>query len=470
MEVINVNENVMRYIIVFLITMLFLTSCEKEESVIFDLNISPDEISRIELRGDHKTLVPNGVNKMGFRTFVYAKRKVMAYGRDEDTKEFYGKEIEEEFLVPSDQLPADYVKVYDGNGKVVEGNYYSTTTDAPGTVLQFYAKGGNLESNRLDITIRELPDESYEEIVIPVVFHILVPPATAAPGYDLSVEFLEGQLQRVSDAFNRKITTDPNAGNAKVVFKLATYDYNGLKMQEPGKNIVDISATDFTAMGTSSTKTTQYLAYILNKKKTLIWDPNKYMNIWVARFTTSTSTTGASTSYRMLAPSVIHSDYDLESIPGLTMKHMDSFTVNDVTDCRDVGFMVNLAALLSPSTVQGKNEFSLATPVAEYFGILQTRCDKYSYLNPDGDSDYCPDTYSFDYGYYPTVYKGNNLDGQPENDPTRPMEYFTSFNVLDMYSYKNSLSVDQVKRLRMVLERCPSRWAYKSDWAFTGGD
>ena len=46
----------MRYIIVFLITMLFLTSCEKEESVIFDLNISPDEISRIELRGDHKTL------------------------------------------------------------------------------------------------------------------------------------------------------------------------------------------------------------------------------------------------------------------------------------------------------------------------------------------------------------------------------------------------------------------------------
>ena len=89
-------------------------------------------------------------------------------------------------------------------------------------------------------------------------------------------------------------------------------------------------------------------------------------------------------------------------------------------------------------------------------------------MNADGDSDYCPDTYSFDYGYYPTVFKGNNLDGQPENDPTRPMEYFTSFNVLDMYSYKNSLSIDQVKRVRMVLKQCPSRWAYKSNWAFTG--
>lgn len=175
----NVNEYIMRYIIRFLFATLFFSSCEKEESVILDLNISPDEISRIELRGDHKTLVPNGVNKMGFHTFVYGKRRMMSYWRDEDTKEFHGDEIEEEFLIPADQLPADYIKVYDRNGKVLEGNFYSTTTDAPGTVLQFYAKGGNLESNRLDITIRELPDESYEEIVVPVVFHILVPPATA---------------------------------------------------------------------------------------------------------------------------------------------------------------------------------------------------------------------------------------------------------------------------------------------------
>ena len=101
----------MRYIIIFFITMLFFSSCEKEKSVIFDLNILPDEISRIELRADHKMLVPNGVSQMGFHTFVYGKRTVMSYGRDEETKEFYGKEIEEEFLIPKDQLPADYIKV-----------------------------------------------------------------------------------------------------------------------------------------------------------------------------------------------------------------------------------------------------------------------------------------------------------------------------------------------------------------------
>ena len=40
----------MRYIIVIFVTLLMLSSCEKEESIIHDLNISPDEISKIELR------------------------------------------------------------------------------------------------------------------------------------------------------------------------------------------------------------------------------------------------------------------------------------------------------------------------------------------------------------------------------------------------------------------------------------
>ena len=37
----------MRYIIDDFVTLLMLSSCEKEESVILDLNISPDEISKL---------------------------------------------------------------------------------------------------------------------------------------------------------------------------------------------------------------------------------------------------------------------------------------------------------------------------------------------------------------------------------------------------------------------------------------
>ncbi|MFR7874918.1 MAG: hypothetical protein ACLU4J_00080 [Butyricimonas paravirosa] len=186
------------------------------------------------------------------------------------------------------------------------------------------------------------------------------------------------------------------------------------------------------------------MAYILANSKRIIWDPNKYMNIWIAKFTMSTSNTGTTTSYRMLAPTVMHSDYELTSIPGITMKHKDAFNLSDVTNCLEVGFMLNLNALLSPTTVQGKNEFSLATPIAEYLGVLQTRCDKYSYLSADGDSDYCPDTYSFDYGYYPTVFK--ETIWMVSRRMIRPVRWNISrLSTCWICIVTNSLSIDQVK-------------------------
>ena len=47
-------------------------------------------------------------------------------------------------------------------------------------------------------------------------------------------------------------------------------------------------------------------------------------------------------------------------------------------------------------------------------------------------------------------------------------EYFTSYNVMDRYSWKNSITVDQVARIREHIEKCPSRWMYKSKYALTG--
>ena len=453
-----------------LVAMLIFVSCQKEDYEILDLRISPDDISRIELKADHKTLVPNGINAMGFHTQVYAKKTVMSYGRDDETREFYAKETEEEFLVPNDQIPEGLIKYYDQDGNVLENGSYKTNDAAPGTTLQFYAKCGNLESNKLNVTIREIPDESYEEIVIPVVFHILLPPATQEAEVNITTKYLEEQLQRVSDAFNRKITTDPNAGNAKIVFKLAEYDNSGNKMMEKGKHMHNISSSDYRNMGTSYNKRSRYLDYIVDEWRDLIWDPNRYLNIWLAKFNLYTSTHGSGTSYSILPPTVMHPDYDKSSVPGIDFDYAEKFTIRELEDCREVGIMVNTNALLAPSTVQGSNDFSLATPIAAYLGLLQTYCPEYDELNSDGDNDYCPDTYSYDYGFYRTVFKGNNLDGQPEDEPSRPMEYFTSFNVMDIYSYKNSLSVDQVKRIRMVLKQCPSRWAYKSKWAFTGDE
>lgn len=457
----------MKYIIKFVLLVFVISSCTKEEPIVLDMMVSLENITRIELRADHKTLIPNGVAEMGFRTLVYETKDVIGYIRNED-ETFETVTTREELLVPEDRVPAGLVKVFEESGTELKNRIYSTTTDQPGTVKRFYAQLGDLKSEYLSVTIRELPEE-YQELTIPVVFHVISLPATGGPTYDVSSEYLEKQLQSVSNIFNGKFTTDPNGGNAKVTFRLAEYATTGLKLQSIGQNPYTLNSTEAKTIESASTFTSKlnaYKAVILTRWKTLIYDPNKYLNVWLIKFSVDPS--NISQAYKFLPPTVMHTDYDFGSIPGITFtKSSDTFTLNDLNDCLEGGIIVDYTSFLNPS-VQGSNEFNLATPIAGFYGILDTHCDLYEYLNEDGDNDYCPDTYNFDRGFYPGVYKGNNLDGQPEICPERPMEYFTSFNIMDRYSRKNSISVDQTKRIRKVLKQCPQRYAYKSDFAFTG--
>lgn len=449
----------MKYIINIALLCLLLVACEKEQEVILDLRISPEDITKIELRADHKTLLANGVAQMGFHTVVYATKKITNYVRNKD-KTFSTITSDSTFVVPNDQVPEGFVKVYDPSGKELVNSTFATTNTAPGTVLKFYAKGGDIKSNELPITIRETPDESYDELIVPVIFHMLLPPASSGPSYDIGSEYLEEQLKRVSDIYNRRMTTDPNGGNVKITFKLALYNKDGVKLQEPGKNIYNLNSTDMATVTTSPTAK-KLNTVIVARKSTIIWDPNKYLNIWLTKFPSGTA-------YSVSTPHIMHSDYDLASILGLgNIATKDEFTVADVTDCTQAGIMVNYMTFLNPN-IQGQNTFTLATAIAGYYGVLETDCNKYGDLQ--SRDDYCADTYNYNYDYYPTVYKANNLKGQPENDPTRPLEYFTSFNVMDIYSKKNSVSVDQTIRIRKVMTQCPSRWHYKSDFAFTGKD
>ena len=456
----------MRKIIGYIIVTILLSACAKEKTEILNFEASLDDIFRIELRADHKTLLPNGEAKMEFYPFVYGKKSVMKYDVTEEG-EYTSEMVEEEYLIPEDQLPKGEIKVYDAAGNVVENNVYSTTSATPGTVLTFYAKAGNIESEPLAITIRSLPDESYEEIVVPVIFQMLLPPTSSAPTYDISEEYLEEVLKGVNDVFNRRMTTDPNGGNVKLTFKLAEYNPSGVKLQERGKNIINLSAANIQTIEDESYYydfSIGYNNFIIRNKRTCIWDPTKYLNIWLTRFSMYSDDVGTY-SYKNALPSVIHPDYDIKSIPGLSgVEVKDQFTLSDVTHCLEVGILVNYVAFLNPS-VHGMNTFTLANVLAGYYGLMPTNATRYTYLNSDGDIDYCPDTYTSYSSYYPMVFKANDLPYQPEG---LEKEWFTSFNVMDRYSRKNSVSVDQALRMRMVLERCPSRWAYKSDWAFTG--
>lgn len=457
----------MKHMIKFVLLALLIISCEKEEGIVNDMKIRADQITKLELRADHKTLLPNGKAIMGFNVIVYATKDVTAYiTNDDDTQSTVT--TKEEFIVPNDQVPEGVVKIYEESGQELKNNNYSTTTDAPGAIKKFYASTGNLKSDNISVTIRPLPQEPAEELVIPVVFHLISLPATGGPAYDVSTEYLTQQLEMISNTFNGKITTDPNGGNAKIVFKLAEYNNKGIKMQTKGKTSYTLNkaeAKTVTDVASGDARTNAYKAIILKKKETMMYDPNRYLNVWLIKFSDKTA---VKDSYIYTAPSIMHTAYDYSTIPGIEFKSSaDTFSLDNVTDCLQVGIIVNFTPFFNPS-VQGSNEFNFATPIAGYYGLLNTECLKYANLNPDGDNDYCADTYNYFSTFYTSVYKANNLKDQPEISPDRPMEYFTSFNVMDVYSRKTSVSVDQAQRMRKVLEQCPERYAYKSKFAFTG--
>ena len=128
----------------------------------------------------------------------------------------------------------------------------------------------------------------------------------------------------------------------------------------------------------------------------------------------------------------------------------------------DVGFCINMSYFVNP--MQSTDYFEISAVMAQYLGLLSTQViENYAGTNfIDGDTDYCGDTpYYWSNGN--SVFKNNSKDGTEDN-----ILYFTSYHVMDGYSYKNSISCDQVTRIRLNLEHCPSRWMYKSIFAFTG--
>lgn len=450
----------MKYTFLFTIFFtLLLSSCSRKNVIIKDLSSNVDEVVSLEIRGDHKTIIPNGNAAISFTVLAYGSRKVQTVYREGTVQ--YTKDSIIRYQIPTD-LIKDFVKICDETGNALANNTYSALGVASGTVKRFYARCGDVKSPELTITVRQKTDENYEEVVVPVIFHLLVPHATNGPTYRSSVEYLEKALERASDIFNRKATTDPNGGTAKIIFRLAEYDKNGIRLAEKGKNTIQLSA----AQGPAATATP---AVQLSTYKTLIlgnylWDPNKYLNIWLVTMgDISSSYANGTRSAVTSAPRYITTSGNASKLLGVTMAQSNIFSASMVTDCSTVGIMLSWEAFFNPAA-QGTNEFELSTYLGQFYGLLFT---DYNDNNRDvnNDNDYCEDTYRYNSSYFANIYKNNRWSGEPANGQ---YDWFTSFNIMDRYSRKNSITADQAKRVRAVLDMCPDRWQHKSTYAFVG--
>ena len=91
--------------------------------------------------------------------------------------------------------------------------------------------------------------------------------------------------------------------------------------------------------------------------------------------------------------------------------------------------------------------FNWRSEFAKYLGLL-----------PAYGEDYCTDTYSHGYNY-------SRIEGWRVADDGR---VFYATNILARSGQLAVLTPEQVERIHWVLENCPTHWAWKSDFAFTG--
>lgn len=422
------------------------TACTPDDAEVFPNPVGVNDVKRLILTADHETLLPDGKAEMNFRILAVGEKEVKVKNKVEiGDSVAYVEELQSlEYLIPEDQMPAGVFVVYDENGNPLENKVFSTTrTDWES--IGFYARGNNVTSNTLQIKRRELPDpEKYEEIVFPVIFHLLIPPYSSRPAYSISVEKLQEKLDRVNNIFNGLISKNPNGGNARIKFRLAEYDQEGKLLQEKGKNVINLTS--------ALANQTAYEKYI--NTPGCIWDPERYLNIFVAKYSDSWTSTGAYT-YVATPPNVIKTGET--PILGMeTAKEVEKFTIGDVKSYKDVAIMLNFEGVLNINSNEKNDATELATILGYYLGLKTMQYASGSLV--DGDTDYCQDTYVYSLTNNNAIYKTEYFDGK----------YYTSFNIMEAKSRKNSITVDQAARIREVVEKCPSRWSYKSGWAFSG--
>jgi hypothetical protein len=393
--------------------------CEKEG---FEYEMSDLKVDSISFSAGSPSLIADGRAALSFIIQAYSKKQITVNGVVKDSM----------MLIPSDRIPDSDKKVFDESGKEV-GLAFSTTLTTPGT-KSFYAKIGDKQSMPKQVTI-QTPAAAYSKIVIPVVVHVFELKKNDPKRYPWYVEVdykkLEDLVAGMNVMFNRVGTSAPNGTSANVEFVLAAVGPDGKSLEKPGYNMFEYVGTMNWGFGT-----TEASKFIKANAARLLWNPKKYMNIYVL-------------------PSAVYfggisnakPGYTLSSTPlaGVTMQKVA--TVNDVplTEPEKVGLMMSRDELYSSLRGPAAN---IGYRVGTYYGLFRT----YYYTSETNYTDYCLDTQKWPINQFRNIYK-QSIDDilfRAENvmDAT-----FIDGNIeggQNLVSRVNTFTADQVKRIRYV--------------------
>lgn len=406
---------------IYLCLLLFgFQACTPDEAERFDL--SAYEVAKIKLGADHRQLIADGISTLTLNPMLY---KAYTYVNDEGRDSVnYGK-------IPVDRIVPGSVKYFLEDGTPLDDDTYKTTDLSKGE-QGFYAMVGDVMSDTFRITLRSpFPDNAYEVIEYPVVFHIIQNKKNVDFGLGIGSDIVYYAFDIIHNCFARTTTFSPNGADTKIRFRLAEYDPQGKKMTEKGINRYPLPEKELDELTMDGIKNNPQVC----------WDYKKYLNIWVVEDFGNSATT----------PKYIAASADLDQIKGIGVSKLpvDEIMLQDYT-LMDIG-------LIYDATDFATEDVGYATQMGKFFGLLETK---------DKKEDYCDDTFT-----YTTYREPWDSGSQASNSRLKISSdglIFYSVNIMDDGSYKNTISMEQVKRIRTIADNCPHRWAWKSKWAFTG--
>ena len=409
-----------KYFIYPLLMFSGLCACTPDEDELVDF--SDFQIAKVELGADHRQLIADGISTLTLNPMLYQPYKILTDdGRDTIVN---GK-------IPVDRLAEGTVQYFLEDGTPLkEGKY--RTTDLSKSEQGFYVTANGLKSDVFKVSIREpFAEDAYETITYPVVFHLIQDKTKVELGQGVGADIVNYAFNTIYNCFARTAAFSPNGADTKIRFRLAEYDPNGRKMEEKGINRYSLSTSDLNNLNPEKIK---------NNPK-ICWDYKRYLNIWIVE------NMGNSVS----TPHYILNTADLNQIQGVSFEQLSLEEIEKQEySLTDIGL------------IYGARDFAIEdvgypTQMGKFFGLLDTENQK---------EDYCEDTFAYNTYKEPwnTALEGSNSRLKISTDGL----IFYSVNIMDASSYKNTISMDQVKRIRTITDNCPHRWAWKSDWAFTG--
>ena len=290
-----------------------------------------------------------------------------------------------------------------------------------------------MAQKRNEQTAHRVQESIYE---IPVVVHIVHSGDAVGQGNNISREQVIAQIITLNQDFRR---TNPDAANtpemfagvaadARIQFKLASLDPDGVKLEEPG-----IHRYEETARDTWSHKEIQEIL-----KPTTIWDPDKYLNIWVVPLSNSRSLGYAQFPEQSGLPGVVPLPTDKPETDGVYIN-----TLMFGSNYTSIGSGFRLAFNYD----RGR---TLTHEVGHWLGLRHIWGD-----GGCGQDDFCEDT--------PTT--GRNHDGLGDctfpgpntcTDDPRP-DMFQNYMDYTNDICMNLFTQDQKARMRVVLQNSPRR-------------